>query len=74
MMEPQYICPHCNQGLLDVHDYESMIVITPDYALFTETCPACKVRISSLRSIPEDMRDEVIYAAIEVDAGMGLTN
>lgn len=73
-METQFACPHCNKALLDVHDYESMIVITPDYALFTRTCPSCKTRVSTLRPIPDDMRDEILYAAIEVDAGMGLTS
>lgn len=74
LMETQFACPHCNSAIIDIHDYESMIVITPDYALFSNTCPHCKTRMSTLRPIPKDMLDEVLYAAIEVDAGMGLTS
>lgn len=64
-------CPHCNAGDIDLHGYESMIVITPESALFTVRCPSCGARVSSLREIPVDMREEVRFAAIEVGAGMG---
>ena len=63
-------CPSCGADALDVHGYESMIVVTPDCALFTVRC-ACGARVSGLRAIPSDMREEVQFAAIEVGAGMG---
>ena len=63
-------CPNCGSEALDVHDYESMIVVTSDHALFTVRC-TCDTRVSSLRAIPIDMREDVQFAAIEVGAGMG---
>ena len=51
-----------------------MIVITPDFALFTLTCPDCGARTSGMRPIPDELRDEVCFAAIEVGAGMGRTS
>ena len=64
-------CPQCGSGALNLHHYESMIVVTPEHALFTMRCPQCDATVSSLRPIPQDMRDEVQFAAIEVGAGMG---
>ena len=64
-------CPNCGAEGLDLHGYESMIVVTPEAALFTVRCPHCATRVSSLRAIPADMLDEVQFAAIEVGAGMG---
>ena len=64
-------CPSCGSGALNLHHYESMIVVTPECALFTVRCPQCGTSVSSLRPIPQDMRDEVQFAAIEVGAGMG---
>ena len=64
-------CPNCQATDLDIHGYESMIVVTPVYALFTVRCAHCGMRVSGLRPIPDDMHDEVQYAAIEVGAGMG---
>ena len=70
-MAARLTCPHCGAGDLDLHGYESMIVVTPECALFTVRCAACGARVSSLRAIPQDMREEVQFAAIEVGAGMG---
>ena len=64
-------CPKCGYANLDPHDYESMIVVTSDCALFTVRCASCGSRVSGLRPIPPDMREEVRFAAIEVGAGMG---
>ena len=64
-------CPQCGSDCLDPHDYESMIVVTPDHALFTVRYASCGSRVSGLRSIPSDMREAVQFAAIEVGAGMG---
>ena len=64
-------CPTCQATDLDIHGYESMIVVTIDHALFTVRCPHCGTRVSGLRTIPGDMREEVQFAAIEIGAGMG---
>ena len=37
----------------------------------TITCPACGAKVSSMQTIPSQLRDEVRFAAIEVGAGMG---
>ena len=71
MDAPTLECPQCGHGGFDVNDYESMIVITTDYALFTLRCPNCGQRVSGLRAIPDSLREEVQFAAIEVGAGMG---
>lgn len=64
-------CPSCNAQDLDVHDYESMMVLRADLALFALYCPHCGTRVSSLQPIPDDLREEVAFAAIEIGAGMG---
>lgn len=73
-MEPLLECPQCHAVAMDLHDYESMIVVTTRYALFGLRCPCCGTRASSMHPIPPDMQDEVLYAAVEVGAGMGLTD
>lgn len=70
-MDPRFECPQCGAVALDVHRFESMIVVTPDYALFTLACPACGQRLSCVRPIPKDMRDQVRSAAHVVGAKMG---
>lgn len=69
-MAASMTCPNCGSDTLDVHDYESMIVVRSDCALFTVRC-TCGARVSSLRAIPADMHEDVQFAAIEVGAGMG---
>ena len=65
------ICPACGAKNLDVRHYDAMMVLSPDLALFTVRCPHCKTKISTMRPIPEQLRNEVRYAAMEVGAGMG---
>lgn len=64
-------CPACGEKDLDVCNYESMMVLRNDIALFTLRCPKCAARISSVQTIPLALREEVRFAAIEVGAGMG---
>lgn len=64
-------CPACGATDLDVCDYDSMIVIGGDLAMFSVTCPHCAAKVSSVQPIPLQLREEVRYAAIEVGAGMG---
>ena len=44
------------------------------YSAIRGRCPSCGARVSNLHGIPDDMRDEVQFAAIEVGAGMGRAN
>ncbi|MBQ9001370.1 MAG: UDP-N-acetylmuramoylalanyl-D-glutamate--2,6-diaminopimelate ligase [Eggerthellaceae bacterium] len=71
MDAPVLECPSCGGAGFRLADYDSMIVITADYALFTLSCSNCGARVSTVRSIPDELHDEVRYAAIEVGAGMG---
>lgn len=70
-MRSTVTCPACGATDLDVCSYESMMVLRPDLALFSLVCPHCSTRLSSLQAIPACLRDEVMFAAIELGAGMG---
>lgn len=70
-MKPLVSCPQCGSADFDLNAYESMIVVAEDHALFTLRCPYCDARVSALRPIPLELREEVQFAAIEVGAGMG---
>ena len=63
-------CPACGASDLDVCRYDTMLVVRSDLALFTLTCPTCGASVSTLQHIPLQLREEVRFAAIEVDAGM----
>lgn len=64
-------CPACGAADLDVCQYNSMMVLRADTAMFSLTCPVCGAKVSSLQPIPLQLREEVRFAALEVDAGMG---
>lgn len=64
-------CPACGANDLDVCAYDSMMVLREDTAMFTLCCPHCKASMSSVNTIPPQLRDEIHFAAIELDAGMG---
>ena len=70
-MVEQLQCPQCASMLIDVCDYESMIVISESHALFTVRCPACSAKVSTVQAIPPRLLEDVRCAAIEVGAGMG---
>lgn len=65
-------CPACGEKGLDVCGYDSMLVVSADLAMFTLRCPRCGATVSSMQRIPQKLREEVRFAAIEVGAGMGL--
>ncbi len=65
-------CPACGATGIDVCQFESMMVLRIDLALFTLLCPHCENTISGIHRIPKQLREKVLFAAIEVDAGMGL--
>ena len=64
-------CPACGADDVDVRSYESLMALRSDLALFTLTCPHCAARISALLTIQPELREEVVFAAIELGAGMG---
>ena len=64
-------CPACHLGELSVADYESMMVLRSDLALFTLRCPLCGHRVSTLQCIPPTLEADVRSAADAVGAGMG---
>lgn len=64
-------CPACGASDLNVCAYDSMMVLRPNLALFSLTCPHCATRLSALMPIPPSLREEVTFAAIELGAGMG---
>ncbi len=71
MMRRAVTCPACGAADLDVRTYDSMMVLRADLALFSLTCPHCATRLSSLSPIPPELREEIMFAAIELGAGMG---
>lgn len=64
-------CPSCGASDLDICRYDSMMVVRPDLAMFTLRCPVCGTKVSSMQAIPAQLREEVLFAAREVGAGMG---
>lgn len=70
-VKAKVVCPACGADDLDVRAYDSLMALRSDLALFTLTCPHCAARISALLTIPPELREEVVFAAIELGAGMG---
>ena len=70
-MSQTITCPACGASDLDVCCYDSMMVVRADLAMFTLRCPSCGAKVSSMQTIPSQLRDEVRFAAIEVGAGLG---
>ncbi|MEC4184905.1 UDP-N-acetylmuramoylalanyl-D-glutamate--2,6-diaminopimelate ligase [Adlercreutzia sp. R21] len=64
-------CPRCGADDIDVRTFDSMMVLRADMALYALTCPHCAAKLSSLGAIPPSLREEVVFAAIELGAGMG---
>jgi len=48
-----------------------MMVLRADKALFTLSCPRCAKPISLVSTIPQELKEEVRFAATELGAGMG---
>lgn len=70
-MQATVTCPACGAQDLDVRTFDSMMVLRPNLALFSLTCPHCATRMSVMQPIPPALREEVQFAAIELGAGMG---
>ena len=70
-MERPLMCPACGSIDMNVCEYHSMMVLRCDLALFSLTCPSCGANVSAIRSIPDELREEIRCAALAVGAGMG---
>jgi uncharacterized Zn finger protein len=64
-------CPSCGTTDFDLLQYESMMVLSSQLALFTLRCPRCGTVVSSVCAIPDALREDIALAALEVGAGMG---
>ena len=71
MVATRLTCPSCGAKGLDIRQYDSMMVLRKDTALFTLRCPHCSTAVSSVQAIPQELNDEVQFAATELGAGMG---
>ena len=66
-------CPACAHDELDLSDFESMMVLRSDLALFSLRCPDCKTVFTTLQTIPESLKPLIARAADRIGAGMGAT-
>lgn len=64
-------CPTCGMRDLNLLNYSALMVIRKDLGLFTMTCPNCSQKVSSIQSIPPELREEVEEVAVQIGAGMG---
>lgn len=64
-------CPTCGAQNLDLSSYDSMMVLTENYALFTLHCPHCQAEVSNVFAIPANLRSDVESAAMSLGCGMG---
>lgn len=66
---PAASCSACGYTAFDLRQYDSVMVLSHDVAMFSLRCPACGAQVATLQPIPRDMREELHFAAIEVGAG-----
>ena len=71
MMGTAVTCPACGAQDFDLSRYESMMVLSSKFALFTLRCPHCATKVSSVCAIPGCLRPDVEAAANKLDCGMG---
>ncbi len=64
-------CPACGAQDFDLSSYESMMVLSEKFALFTLPCPHCATKVSSICAIPRSLRADIETAACRLDCGMG---
>lgn len=64
-------CAVCGSTAFDLHDFDTMMVLCPELALFGLRCPQCDAHIAAVCVIPPDMHQLVKHYAWEVGAGMG---
>ena len=71
MMGTVVKCPTCGAQDFDLARYESMMVLSAKYALFTLGCPHCATKVSSVCTIPSCLRTDIEEAAMQLGCGMG---
>lgn len=64
-------CASCGSTEFDLHEFDTMMVLCPELALFGLRCPYCGAQVAAVCVIPQDMQQLVLESALEVGAGMG---
>lgn len=64
-------CKVCGSTNFDLHDYDSMMVLSREVALFTLRCPDCGASVTAPCAIPEDLLPAIEETARRIGAGMG---
>ena len=64
-------CPACGADGFDLTHYESMMVLSEGFAIFTLLCPHCAATVSSVCAIPETLQLHVETVANQLNCGMG---
>ena len=64
-------CARCGSTEFDLHEFDTMMVLCEQLALFGLRCPRCDASVAAMCTIPPDMQDYVRAVALEVGAGMG---
>ena len=64
-------CPVCGTIGLNVCEYESMMVLSSQLALFVLRCGECGTQVTSVSVIPPALYPEIERIAREIGAGMG---
>ena len=60
------ICPACKTKKLDPRTYDSLLALHKDLGVFTFTCPLCSTRVSLVMEIPDNIREEVYFASVQI--------
>ena len=64
-------CAFCGSTEFDLHEFDTMMVLCPELALFSLPCPYCGTQVAAVCVIPHDMQALVRESAAMVGAGMG---
>lgn len=64
-------CPMCGSMDLDVHTFESMMMLDHQLAYVTLNCPRCHTLVSTVCVVPPDIAAQAAYVARKLGAGMG---
>lgn len=64
-------CASCGSTEFDLHEFDTMMVLCSELALFGLRCPYCGTQVAAVCVIPQDMQQLVYDCAHKVGAGMG---
>jgi hypothetical protein len=64
-------CPVCGADDFDLARYESMMVLSEGFAIFTLPCPHCATKVSSVCAIPHTLQSQIETVANQLNCGMG---